>query len=297
MQNREIRFGPYSPPRVTIDEEVQCEVRGLVTVHAWRDGGSMMWPTCLRPGRSQGREAMIVCGDLIRALRREAATAIARHWGVSIQTVRRWRRALDIGRYTEGTRALLAEGGNMEIGTHAVTAAQISLLPENRKRRDASHAATLRGKLGWAEQMGRIGKKGGRNRMAALTPKERSELARLAGLSANFRTRHIKATLGRGEVFRYERLRDRYIVEERIKGTAPKEIAERLGLSDSDMYSLLRMLASGYPVLASQILTPRQIVALQKENTRTPSKPTGVPIRQPDKPIPIIIRELDRGKE
>src|SRR5262249_35679369 len=43
---------------------------------------------------------------LVRALRRESASAIAYWWGVSICTVWRGRTALNVGEFTDGTRAL-----------------------------------------------------------------------------------------------------------------------------------------------------------------------------------------------
>jgi hypothetical protein len=42
----------------------------------------------------------------VRAVRRESNQAVARHWGVTAQTVTAWRRALDVPRGTKGTRQL-----------------------------------------------------------------------------------------------------------------------------------------------------------------------------------------------
>jgi hypothetical protein len=121
-------------------------MRGWVRVHDWWDRGPIMWPCGLKEGRSPGRPALILCGDLMNAVRREAAIAVARHWSVSCQVVRRWRRALGVERITEGTRQLFIEDGNMEIGRYASTGARASLRPEARQARDRKHAATLKAK-------------------------------------------------------------------------------------------------------------------------------------------------------
>jgi hypothetical protein len=62
----------------------------------------IQWPATRR-GR---RAAVIVCGDLVRAVRVESAIAVAFHWGVSMKTVGHWRRALGAPRTTNGTRRL-----------------------------------------------------------------------------------------------------------------------------------------------------------------------------------------------
>jgi hypothetical protein len=49
---------------------------------------------------------LILCGDLVRAVKREAAIAVAHHWSVSVNTVKRWRRALGVPRTNDGTHEL-----------------------------------------------------------------------------------------------------------------------------------------------------------------------------------------------
>jgi hypothetical protein len=48
----------------------------------------------------------IVSDELARAIRTESVEAIVYHWGVSRYTVRRWRHALGVPRFNEGTLAL-----------------------------------------------------------------------------------------------------------------------------------------------------------------------------------------------
>jgi hypothetical protein len=97
---------------------------------------------------------MILTGDLVRALRRESAIAVANHWGTTWRTVRVWRRALGIGRMTEGSTLLASEVGELsDVAVHAREGHAASMEPESRKRRDAAHAATLRAKPNWPEHM------------------------------------------------------------------------------------------------------------------------------------------------
>jgi hypothetical protein len=62
------------------------------------------WPRAYR----KGRVSLILCGDLIRAVRTESETAIAHHWGVGITTVLTWRRALGVKKWTPGTKRLIS---------------------------------------------------------------------------------------------------------------------------------------------------------------------------------------------
>src|SRR6266446_3512719 len=102
-------FGPYEPP----SEEgfLFCEIKGLVKVGRWSDG-LIPWPRCGERGRAH---SLILCDDLVRAVKKESAQAVAYHWGVSIGTVVRWRRALGVPMLNAGTRRLLRLWGR---GSH-----------------------------------------------------------------------------------------------------------------------------------------------------------------------------------
>jgi hypothetical protein len=63
------------------------------------------WPTCRR---GKGR-AIILCADLIDAVRRESSIAVQYWWGVGRETVWRWRKALGVEARTEGTRAIMRD--------------------------------------------------------------------------------------------------------------------------------------------------------------------------------------------
>jgi len=93
--------GPYRPPKTRRDAKLFCEVRGTVTVGGYHDG-PIPWPRV----KKGGRPCLILCGDLVRAVRSESRLAVAHHFGVAEETVWTWRKALGLPQYTEGTRKL-----------------------------------------------------------------------------------------------------------------------------------------------------------------------------------------------
>ena len=97
-------FGPYRVPKCKVGGRLLCRMRGEVQVAGITDT-PMQWPYAWR-NRLNHRPSVIVCGDLVRALRRESATAIAHWWGVSVCTVWRWRKEVGVEQFTEGTRDL-----------------------------------------------------------------------------------------------------------------------------------------------------------------------------------------------
>jgi hypothetical protein len=78
--------------------------RGRVKVAGTTDA-PIPWPYSAARG---GKRQLVLCGDLARAVRTESAEAVAYHWGITRWTVRDWRRALGVGRATEGTRRRMA---------------------------------------------------------------------------------------------------------------------------------------------------------------------------------------------
>jgi hypothetical protein len=77
------------------------EVRGEVTV-VGMTAGRIPWPV----GKRGRAKAPVVAAGLARALRAEAAQAVAHWWGRSAHTVCLYRRALGVPRSTAGTRRL-----------------------------------------------------------------------------------------------------------------------------------------------------------------------------------------------
>src|SRR3954471_2641361 len=93
--------GPYRSPRVRRGDKLFCEIRGTVTVGGYTDA-PIPWPRV----RKGGNPCLILCGDLVRAVRAESAQAVAHHWGVSPATVWKWRQALGVPERNEGTLRL-----------------------------------------------------------------------------------------------------------------------------------------------------------------------------------------------
>jgi hypothetical protein len=98
-------LGTYKTPRFRYGRKVFCEVRGEVTICGLSDA-PIPWPIGKR-GRS--RNSLVVFKDLAKAVRRESNQAVAYWWGVTPQTVSKWRKALGVGIATEGTSQLHRE--------------------------------------------------------------------------------------------------------------------------------------------------------------------------------------------
>jgi hypothetical protein len=94
-------FGPYTTPTFSYGDVVMCEVRGEVTLVGLTDG-RVPWPI----GKRGRPKSYAVIGGLADAIRRESATAICYWWGITPQTVTKWRKAMGVGELTEGTSAL-----------------------------------------------------------------------------------------------------------------------------------------------------------------------------------------------
>ena len=95
-----LHFGPYAAPRFRYGRKVDCEVRGEVTIVGLSDA-RIPWPL----GRVHGSysRGLIIYGTLGRAVRRESNLAVCYWWGVTPQTVTRWRKALGVEPSNEGT--------------------------------------------------------------------------------------------------------------------------------------------------------------------------------------------------
>src|SRR4051812_43075632 len=94
-------FGPYATPVAPRRAVVPCEVRGEVVVVGLTDG-RIPWPV----GKRGRAKALVVFGGLARAVRTESATAVCHWWGVTAQTVTKWRKALGVPVLNDGSRRL-----------------------------------------------------------------------------------------------------------------------------------------------------------------------------------------------
>jgi hypothetical protein len=104
VDRRKLRFGPYDPPATRRGARLFCEIRGTVVVGGYSDG-PIPWPRM----KHGGGHCLILCGSLVRAVKREALIAVAHHWGVSGSTVGKWRKALSVPRWNVGSTELARE--------------------------------------------------------------------------------------------------------------------------------------------------------------------------------------------
>lgn len=131
--------GPYAAPACKRGDVLACEARGEGVKVGGLTDAPIPWPRVLK----NGRPSLIVCGDLARAVRSESEIAIAHHWGVSVTTVWAWRKALGVGRITEGTARLYREYQPEKITEDAY--ARMTATMRTPAQRDAM-AARKRGK-------------------------------------------------------------------------------------------------------------------------------------------------------
>ncbi|HWB10517.1 MAG TPA: hypothetical protein VG826_14910 [Pirellulales bacterium] len=104
QQRLKLRFGPYRTPKFKYGARVMDEIRGEVEIVALHDG-PIPWPV----GKRGRVRALILCGDLARAVRHEANIVVQHWWGVKHATVRKWRRALGVAPTNAGTSQLRRE--------------------------------------------------------------------------------------------------------------------------------------------------------------------------------------------
>jgi hypothetical protein len=102
--------GPYAAPPCERGSRLHCQIRGWVKVDGMT-GAPVPWPwthDTAEKGRG-GKRSIVLCGDLMSAVRTESAQSVAHHWGVDRKTVYRWRQALGVQRFTLGTTARYRE--------------------------------------------------------------------------------------------------------------------------------------------------------------------------------------------
>ena len=105
--------GPYSAPPFELGDVVTDELRGDVRITAISDG-RIQWPKGRRLDQTGGHAGLVLFADLARAVRTESNLAVCHWWGITGQTVTKWRRALGVEITTAGTRKLRQEHGAQE---------------------------------------------------------------------------------------------------------------------------------------------------------------------------------------
>jgi hypothetical protein len=90
--------GPYRTPRCRVGRTLRCTRRGRVIVRGITDG-PIPWPYSWRSNIDR-RPSLILCGDLVRAVRMESGKAIMHWWQVGDFCV--WKiRSLSVLRATQ----------------------------------------------------------------------------------------------------------------------------------------------------------------------------------------------------
>jgi len=108
-QEEKVRFvvGPYAPPLVPTGGWLKCELRGNLQVEGYTNA-LIPWPVAVGH-----QKQLIVCGDLVKALRTESRLAVAFHFGISGALVSEYRSRLGIERYTAGSQRLFWRNVNL----------------------------------------------------------------------------------------------------------------------------------------------------------------------------------------
>lgn len=82
-------LGNYRTPRFHFGQVVIDDVRGEVEIVGLSDA-PISWPV----GKRGSAKALVVYGGLSQAIRTESNQAVAHAWGVTPQTITKWRKAL-----------------------------------------------------------------------------------------------------------------------------------------------------------------------------------------------------------
>jgi hypothetical protein len=124
-------YAPYRTPRFRYGSVVFCEVRGYVTI-CGLSNGTIPWPIAKT---KHGAKSLVVYKGLAKAVRRESNQAICHWWGLTAQTISKWRRILGVDSTTEGTRRLRHDYALEPAATAArVKALSKAANPERRRK-------------------------------------------------------------------------------------------------------------------------------------------------------------------
>jgi len=98
-------FGPYITPRVRLGDVLFDEARDCEVVVCGLTDAQLPWPI----GKVGRARSLVVFGVLAEAVRKESAIAVCHWWGITGQTVMKWRKALGVPVTNEGTHRLRSE--------------------------------------------------------------------------------------------------------------------------------------------------------------------------------------------
>lgn len=133
-----LQFGPYAPPQIPRKQRLFCEMRGWLRVSPTWSDGLISWPRRYRTG------SIILCGDLVRAVKMESVEAVCYHWGICRNVVQKWRNALDVEEFNPGTRLSLARaraGPYSTVRQRAMVRAKhpTAILQREQKKHESAH--------------------------------------------------------------------------------------------------------------------------------------------------------------
>src|SRR5215211_7931672 len=97
-------LGTYRTPPVRVGRVLACEARDCDVIVTGYSDARIPWPLGRRRGTSA--RSLVVSGDLERAVRAESNQAVCHWFGVTPQTVSKWRTALGVGLTNPGTHRL-----------------------------------------------------------------------------------------------------------------------------------------------------------------------------------------------
>jgi hypothetical protein len=134
-------FGPYGTPHVRLGTILTCESRDCDVIVVGYTDAKIPWPI----GRRRGSSARgpVVYGRLADAVRRESNQSICHWWGVTPQTVTKWRKALGVDRENDGTARLDRDYVSEKI---IIDGVNLGAAKANDPDRRAKIAAARRGK-------------------------------------------------------------------------------------------------------------------------------------------------------
>ena len=112
-------IGAYTAPAVRIGDRVDCLFRGCECVVTSIADAPIPWPR-VQPAEQRGGCGLLVNHALGRAIRTESAVALKYHFGVSTDTVWRWRKCFGVGGHatTRGSRKAIRAAARL--GAEAV---------------------------------------------------------------------------------------------------------------------------------------------------------------------------------
>lgn len=130
------RVSTYKTPKFRYGAVVFDEVRGEVEIVGLSDA-PIPWPI----GKRKQGKSLVVYQDLAKAVRSESNATVCELWGITPQTVTKWRKALGVERINAGTSQRLSQ--NMTPAKKAKMQARLRPTYRNPERNEKIRQARL----------------------------------------------------------------------------------------------------------------------------------------------------------